>query len=221
MPLDISVFRTFKQNFQRAQELWKKKNGLEIKIDNFTELLEQVWEISHSSKNIKIGFEKAGLWPYNPNWLEDNKALLKRINFEEISPSKINHEKFEKISNDIRKKYDTPIDILKTTGYLDLAYKEEYVIGNSRKLFADYVLDLIYSRCADNTKFLLSNYKPKPTPLGENPQQGRILNSQERIGQLRDYHKKKVEKQKKRKRSQMIEIEEETDEEEEEDGVNR
>lgn len=66
-PMDVGVFSSLKAKFQQAcaSKLQKKKSG-KTGRQHFGQLFSTAWNASVTPKNIKGGFEDAGLWPINP-----------------------------------------------------------------------------------------------------------------------------------------------------------
>jgi len=111
---------------------WKRENGLNFQLHNFPQVLSSAWEKANSSLNIKNGFKATGIWPLNPDWLQENKS---KIDFNQslVSPT----EKFEKICMNILLKSPTGQEgLINNCKYLDLALplKKSYVQQESNNL---------------------------------------------------------------------------------------
>lgn len=66
-PLDISVFKSFKDDWDQQICKWQRHNiGKRIPKKIFSELVGKTW-LNIKPDIIKSGFKKAGLYPHNPN----------------------------------------------------------------------------------------------------------------------------------------------------------
>jgi len=54
-----------------------RKKGAEIRVQDLPQIIEEAWEKSNSSFNIKNGFKKVGLFPFNANWLSQNENVVR------------------------------------------------------------------------------------------------------------------------------------------------
>ena len=73
-PLDVSVFKSLKTNFSKAVHAlsFAKKNFIVSKRE-FAKVVKAPFEKAFSISNIKAGFAKCGIYPYNPNTIDQSK----------------------------------------------------------------------------------------------------------------------------------------------------
>ena len=73
-PLDVSVFKSLKDNFYKSVRAlsFVKKNFTVSKRD-FASVVKGPFEKSFSMSNIKAGFAKTGIFPFNPDAVEKSK----------------------------------------------------------------------------------------------------------------------------------------------------
>lgn len=73
-PLDVSVFKALKAHFARSLRAFcfTKKNFMVSKRD-FSRVLKEPFEMAFSMTNIKQGFKKCGVFPFNPNAVDTAK----------------------------------------------------------------------------------------------------------------------------------------------------
>ena len=67
MPLDLTVFKSFKSNISRESQAWKKSHEKRIDIYDIPAITAAAWMASFNPSNIVAGFEKAGIYPYAPH----------------------------------------------------------------------------------------------------------------------------------------------------------
>eukprot|EP00732_Lithocolla_globosa_P001398 Lithocolla_globosa_v1_NODE_688_length_3433_cov_50.530195.p1 type:complete len:726 gc:universal NODE_688_length_3433_cov_50.530195:873-3050(+) len=71
-PLDVGVFGPLKNYIRKAFSKWLRDNpGENFKKEMFAELVAVPWREAHNKQNIVAAFEKAGLWPQNPNLVKE------------------------------------------------------------------------------------------------------------------------------------------------------
>ena len=70
-PLDMAVFKSFKDQFFKSVRAlsFSKKNFIVSKRD-FAAVVKDPFEKAFSMSNIKAGFSKAGIYPFNPNAID-------------------------------------------------------------------------------------------------------------------------------------------------------
>ena len=67
-PLDVSCFKPFKSAFRQIKDCWTLLNkGRKVEKQDLCEWTAQALQKALSSKNIKSGFRKTGIWPLNPD----------------------------------------------------------------------------------------------------------------------------------------------------------
>ena len=73
-PLDVAVFKSFKDHFSKAVRSlsFTKKNFIVTKRE-FSRVVKSPFEKSFSIPNIKSGFAKCGIYPFNPNAVSKSK----------------------------------------------------------------------------------------------------------------------------------------------------
>ena len=65
-PLDVSCFKPFKTAFRQIRDSWTLLNkGKKVEKTDLCEWTSQALEKSLTAKNIKSGFKKTGIWPFN------------------------------------------------------------------------------------------------------------------------------------------------------------
>ena len=70
-PLDISVFKPLKQNWQSAcHKFMQSHSGKVITKYQFSPLLNEAWMATMTPANICSGFRKCGIYPYNPDAID-------------------------------------------------------------------------------------------------------------------------------------------------------
>lgn len=66
-PLDVSVYRSLKEAYNTAADSWMSRNpGQTITIYNISEIFGIAFEKSMTAKNIKSGFSRTGIFPFDP-----------------------------------------------------------------------------------------------------------------------------------------------------------
>ena len=74
MPLDLTVFKSFKSFIVRESLAWKKSHDKKIDIYDIPAIAGAEWVQSFNPPNIISGFEKAGIFPYAPHKFEHEFA---------------------------------------------------------------------------------------------------------------------------------------------------
>ena len=72
-PLDVAIFKSFKNHFSKALS-FAKKNFVVSKRD-FGRVVKDPFEQAFSIPNIKSGFRKSGIFPFNRNVVDESKML--------------------------------------------------------------------------------------------------------------------------------------------------
>ncbi|XP_063960443.1 uncharacterized protein LOC135155423 [Lytechinus pictus] len=71
-PLDLSVFGPLKSRVAQEQAIWLRNNsGKTMTIYDIPSILHDAWKDALSMRNIISGFEKAGIFPFNPDVFTD------------------------------------------------------------------------------------------------------------------------------------------------------
>ena len=75
-PLDVAVFKSFKNHFSKAVKAlsYAKKNFVVLKRD-FAQVVKDPFEQAFSIPNIKAGFRKSGIFPFNRNVVDQSKMI--------------------------------------------------------------------------------------------------------------------------------------------------
>ena len=75
-PLDVAIFKRFKNHFSKAVKAlsFAKKNFVVSKRD-FAQVVKDPFEQAFSIPNIKAGFRKSGIFPFNRNVVDQSKML--------------------------------------------------------------------------------------------------------------------------------------------------
>lgn len=214
MPLDISIFHPLKRGFCEAQECWKRKNGLLLKIDDLPELLNKCWDNAHSKPNIKSGFTKSGIYPLSKNWCEENKQLFE-IEAEQ-NTSKTTIEQFDDLVRAIKVKYNGPQNLIKACDYLNLSINSDDILDRQQKVDFEEILNSIYSNCARINHDLAIAKPKRKNKIGEDPGKSKILNSAERIGKLEEAKLNEKDKKKKTRKRKKDDLKNDLDDSDEE-----
>ena len=73
-PLDVSVFKSLKSHFSKAvQAVFFAKKDFIVSKREFARVVKVPFERAFSISNIKAGFAKCGIFPYNPNAIDRSK----------------------------------------------------------------------------------------------------------------------------------------------------
>ena len=72
-PLDVAIFKSFKNHFSKALS-FAKINFVVSKRD-FGRVVKDPFEQAFSTPNIKAGFRKSGIFPFNRNVVDESKML--------------------------------------------------------------------------------------------------------------------------------------------------
>lgn len=72
-PLDVSVFKSLKSHFSKALSFAKK--DFVVSKREFARVVKNPFEKAFSMLNIKAGFAKCGIHPFNPNAIDQSKVL--------------------------------------------------------------------------------------------------------------------------------------------------
>ena len=79
-PLDVSVFKSLKDTFSKAARAmsFAKKNFV-ISKREFSRVLKSPLDKSFSIPNIKAGFRKCGIYPFNPDAIAAAKMVPSQL----------------------------------------------------------------------------------------------------------------------------------------------
>lgn len=70
-PLNVSFFKPFKTAYDKA---WMRNHvGRRIMTENIAGLCKVAFESASTHRNIINGFTSAGIWPFNPDTIQDNE----------------------------------------------------------------------------------------------------------------------------------------------------
>lgn len=79
-PLDVAVYKSFKTNLSKLVKLGQALKGdLWISKTNVARMLKQPFEASMSMVNIKSGFRKCGIFPFNPNGIDKTQLFRNKL----------------------------------------------------------------------------------------------------------------------------------------------
>jgi len=176
---DLSIFGPLKKYFRSSISDYAREKGIEIKLRNLPEILEEPWVLANNPLNIKKGFQKAGIWPLNINWVEENLEKLT------LFKKKSKEDQFQEM-NEAREENGQLKTILKGLDYLDLANKlPEMTISNKphqlKRTFSN-ILSQSKSALEDS---ILKKTVPRKNCVGEFYEDSKILNEQERLVALK------------------------------------
>lgn len=79
-PLDVAVYGPFKARFNQACDNWMMSHGgMPITIYNIAELAGIAFNGALNKDNIRKGFEKTGIWDFQPNVFSDDDFLMSAV----------------------------------------------------------------------------------------------------------------------------------------------
>ena len=79
-PLDVSVFSPFKSQYNRACNDWLLNNpGKTISIYSIGELVGEAYPLAMTPKNIRSGFHKTGIYPFNSEPFTEEDFLMSSV----------------------------------------------------------------------------------------------------------------------------------------------
>ena len=79
-PLDVAVYKSFKVHLSKLVKLGQAIRGdLWISKSNVSRFLKQPFEASMSLQNIKAGFRKCGIFPFNPNAIDKTQLFRNKL----------------------------------------------------------------------------------------------------------------------------------------------
>ena len=185
---DVSVFGPLKRAYRQVQSEWLKKNGLNLKIENFPEILSPAWSQANSANNLRSGFRTTGIWPLNLNWVSENKLKLKQ-------DCKTAIEVFDKIcQRNISTSNNGFCGLIERINYLNLDFPKQKADTSSN---FNSILIQLYAKSEAHLKALRETTMDKKTnQIGEEHAKAKILNDKKRIQKLEEVKKKKVAKKK-------------------------
>ena len=74
-PLDVGVFKSFKENFCKACH-HLCKGGRVVTDQDITDLVAEAWPVSVMPINLMSGFKKCGIYQLNPSEVEDRMLKI-------------------------------------------------------------------------------------------------------------------------------------------------
>jgi len=177
---DLSIFGPLKKYFRSSISTYGREKGIQIKLENLPEILEEPWVLANNSLNIKKGFQKAGIWPLNTNWVEENFETIKHFK------KKNKEDQLEEL-NETRLLNGDLKSILEGLDYLDLASKPIKVFSPPIKcpMLSRTLSSIISNSRANLKESVLRKTAPRKNCLGEFYEDAKILNDQERIEALK------------------------------------
>ena len=79
-PLDVAVYRSFKIQLSKTVKIGQALRGdLWISKSNVARIIKQPFEASMTIQNIKAGFRKCGIFPYNPNAIDKTQLFRNKL----------------------------------------------------------------------------------------------------------------------------------------------
>ena len=87
-PLDVALFKSLKDNFSKTVRAlsFTKKNFIVTKKE-FSRVVKSPFEKAFSIPNIKVGFQKCGIYPFNPDVVPKSKMDPSNVHRSLLSPS--------------------------------------------------------------------------------------------------------------------------------------
>lgn len=84
-PLDVSVFKALKAHFSRSLRVvcFSRKDFMVTKRD-FARVVKEPFEMAFSMTNIKSGFAKCGIFPFNPDSVDKKKMLPSEMHKDDL-----------------------------------------------------------------------------------------------------------------------------------------
>ena len=100
-PLDVAVYKSFKVQLSKLVKLGQALRGdVWVSKSNIARMLKQPFESSMTLQNIKAGFKKCGICPYNPNAIDKSQLFRnKRIPNEDVDLSVFTEESYQPPGN--------------------------------------------------------------------------------------------------------------------------
>ena len=177
---DLSIFGPLKKYLRSNVSQYVRENGPEVKLQHLPVILEEPWVLVNNPLNIKKGFEKAGLWPLNLNWVEEN---LTKIAFHKKKDKEDQLEdliQFRLFSGEVK-------SIIKGLIYLDLArnFESSSAQLNREPPRLERSLSTILLETRNKIQSSIKiKIAPKKNMISEFFEDAKILNEQERIERL-------------------------------------
>ena len=79
-PLDVAVYRSFKIHLSKVVKIGQALRGdLWISKSNVARIIKQPFEASMTMQNIKSGFRKCGIYPFNPNAIDKSQLFRNKL----------------------------------------------------------------------------------------------------------------------------------------------
>lgn len=126
-PLDIGVFKSFKTYFSKAGARYMADHpGCVITTDKLASLVADAWPHALTQLNIMSGFQKSGLFPFNPSVVDDRCT----------APAKVFHTSNGTSS---KSKIENPMSVVNDDCHSkssDLENEQELFSPEQEKLFA-------------------------------------------------------------------------------------
>ena len=113
-PLDVSVFKPFKSNFNKAcRELVNKNPGRVVTTNDITSLIAKAWPLSLTPVNIMSGFKKCGISPLNPGAITDRQLAPSKVVTPQVEDlcTPTETESSEQSTGDIMKSSDASVKV--------------------------------------------------------------------------------------------------------------
>lgn len=100
-PADVSVFRPLKQEWRKTVRNWQSKpenSNLSVTETNFCRLFKDAFDNTDMVKDIKNGFQKCGLYPFNPNNVDYSKCIQNIL--EDLQKGKVQVDCSEQVTTE-------------------------------------------------------------------------------------------------------------------------
>jgi len=186
---DVSIYGPFKKYLRSSIGNFIREKSPLIRLNDLPLIIEEPWHCANTQKNIKAGFKVTGIWPLNPNWIEENQDKIKLLNIKNGQE----HFRFLCEKADLNSSRQ---ELLSKLDYLNLSFHKKRLEENKKSQLESklsrFVVDAKdYHLKAEKGITYRKNF------IGENFSLAKILNEQPRIDLLLE--KKKEKESKKRK----------------------
>jgi hypothetical protein len=90
-PCDISVFSPLKTAYREQVEHFERRGANAVNKEHFVLLYRRACEVALTARNIRSGWSKAGLFPFNPSRVLDGMSAPIEGPFAQPPPPSVSH----------------------------------------------------------------------------------------------------------------------------------